>query len=563
MKNSAPKLFARFWSMLRPDTTEIRNIYLFSILSGILSLGLPLGIQMIINFIELGQMSTSWFVLVLLVVLSIGFSGVLNIFQLRITENLQQRIFARSAFEFAERIPHIKLSELLKKYATDLTHRFFDTMTIQKGLSKLLIDFTASILQLVFCLVLLSFYHSFFIFLGIVLVFALILIVRFTVHRGMQTSMEESSYKYKIAHWLKEVSQARFSFSLSGNHKLHISRTDNHLQGYLTARDEHFKVLVKQYVYLIAFKVLIALVFLIIGGLLVINQQMNIGQFVASEIIILLVLSAVEKLILSVEVVYDVLTAIEKIAQVTDLELEHEIIDGYKLESTEGFSVHLEHVTCQIQDLEMEILSNISFQIHPNEKVCIVTDSSVSSNLLFHLIVGLCETDHGHVSINGLPLENLNKEFLREQIGAVVDQDLLIFGSVIDNISFGRNHIDLKRVEEEVVELELKTFVQALTEKYHAVLNADVQFIPRDIVKKILIARAMIGDPRLVLLEEPTAGLTAAQKNVILNRILKGEHATVIVASTDPELMKRFPRVIEIIEGSVAFDGSYETFKTK
>jgi ABC-type bacteriocin/lantibiotic exporter with double-glycine peptidase domain len=563
MKTSTPKLFARFWSMLRPDSIEIRNIYLFSVFSGMLSLGLPLGIQMIINFIELGQMSTSWFVLVLLVVLSVGLSGVLNIFQLRITENLQQRIFTRSAFEFAERIPHIKLTELLKKYATDLTHRFFDTLTIQKGLSKLLIDFTASILQLVFCLVLLSFYHSFFIFLGIFLVFTLILIVRFTVQRGMQTSLEESSYKYKIAHWLKEVSQARFSFSLSGNQKLHISRTDSHLQGYLTARDEHFKVLVKQYVYLIVFKVLIALVFLIIGGLLVINQQMNIGQFVASEIIILLVLSAVEKLILSVEVVYDVLTAIEKISQVTDLELEQELSDGYKLESAEGFSVHLENVSCQIQDFEMNLLSNISVKINHNEKVCIVSDSSVSSNLLFHLIVGLCETDQGNVSLNGLPLVNLNKEFLREQIGAVVDQDLLIFGTLIDNIAFGRNDIDLKRIEEEVVELELKTFLQALPEKYHSVLNADIQFIPRDIVKKILIARAMIGDPRLVLLEEPTAGLTLVQKNVILNRVLKKDNVTVIIASSDVDVMERFPRIIEIVKGNVVFDGSYETFKTK
>jgi ABC-type bacteriocin/lantibiotic exporter with double-glycine peptidase domain len=182
---------------------------------------------------------------------------------------------------------------------------------------------------------------------------------------------------------------------------------------------------------------------------------------------------------------------------------------------------------------------------------------------LFHLIVGLCETDLGNVSLNGLPLENLNKEFLREQIGAVVDQDLLIFGSLIDNISFGRNHIDLKRIEEEVVELELKTFMQALPEKYHSVLNADVQFIPRDIVKKILIARAMIGDPRLVLLEEPTAGLTFGQKNAILNHILKKDNVTVIIASSDVEVMKRFPRVIEIVEGSVVFDGSYETFKTK
>jgi ABC-type bacteriocin/lantibiotic exporter with double-glycine peptidase domain len=175
----------------------------------------------------------------------------------------------------------------------------------------------------------------------------------------------------------------------------------------------------------------------------------------------------------------------------------------------------------------------------------------------------LCETDHGNVTINGLPLENLNKEFLREQIGAVVDQDLLIFGNLIDNISFGRNHIDLKRIEEEVFELELKTFIQALPEKYLSVLNADIQFIPRDVARKILIARAMIGDPSLLLLEEPTAGLTFNQKNTVLNRIFKNDNVTVLVASTDPAVIERFPRVIEIHQGRLVFDGSYETFKTK
>ena len=142
MNEISNSVFYRFFALLRPDRKEIRNIYVFAIFSGILSLGLPLGIQMTINFIQLGQISTSWFVLVALVVSAIGFSGILNIFQLRITENLQQRIFTRATFEFAERIPKIKMVELVKRYAPELTNRFFDTLTIQKGLSKLLIDFT-------------------------------------------------------------------------------------------------------------------------------------------------------------------------------------------------------------------------------------------------------------------------------------------------------------------------------------------------------------------------------------------------------------------------------------
>ena len=138
---SKTSVINRFWLLLAPDSKEIRNIYIFAIFSGILSLGLPLGIQMIINFIQLGQVSTSWFVLVILVVVAIGFSGVLNIFQLRITENLQQRVFTRSAFEFADRIPKMKMEVLLKRYIPEITNRFFDTISIQKGLSKILIDF--------------------------------------------------------------------------------------------------------------------------------------------------------------------------------------------------------------------------------------------------------------------------------------------------------------------------------------------------------------------------------------------------------------------------------------
>jgi ABC-type bacteriocin/lantibiotic exporter with double-glycine peptidase domain len=561
MDNHIPSIVARFWSMLRPDQKEIRNIYLFSIFSGILSLGLPLGIQMIINFIELGQMSTSWFVLVILVVLSIGFSGLLNIFQLRITENLQQRIFTRSAFEFAERIPLIRLKELMKKYGTDLTHRFFDTLTIQKGMSKLLIDFTAAILQLVFCLVLLSFYHSFFIFLGVFLVFTLGLIVRLTARQGMLASLDESSYKYKIAHWLKEIAQARFSFNLSGNRKFHIYRTDEYVQGYLSARDQHFKVLVKQYAYLIIFKVLIALTFLIIGGLLVINQQMNIGQFVASEIIILLILSAVEKLILSIEVVYDVFTAIEKIGQVTDLPIELAQKNEMELGDVNGLSIEFDQVSCQLDSYELSPLTDIQLQIHPQENIGFISDSSLSTSVLFCSLVGLLDCSKGTISFNGIPLENLNKQSLREQIGSVLYRDQLVYGSVMDNIRFGRNEISLAMIEEELSALNLKSFIHAMTDKFQGILNPESHLIPVDVERKLLVARALIGQPNLLILEDPTAGLTSIQKEELLQHLFKNENKTVLVASSDPMVLTYCSRIIEIHQGKIRFDGSYESFK--
>jgi ABC-type bacteriocin/lantibiotic exporter with double-glycine peptidase domain len=562
MERNKNLAFNRFLNLLRPDRQEIRNIYVFAIFSGILSLGLPLGIQMIINFIQLGQFSTSWFVLVGLVVLAIGLSGFLNIYQLKITENLQQRIFTRTAFEFAERIPKIKMVELVKRYAPELTNRFFDTLTIQKGLSKLLIDITAAALQIVFGLIVLSFYHTFFIFLGLCLVLLLIFIFRITARKGFSTSLEESTFKYKIAHWLEEIAHARISFKMASRSKLYVKTTNGYLHQYLSARDKHFKILVQQYIYLIGFKVLIALALLLLGGILVINQQMNIGQFVAAEIIILLVLSSVEKLILSIEVIYDVLTAVEKIGRVTDLPVEE--YQGATLVENTNQGMHLSIVQAHFfsQELNQEVLSDFTLNIQPNEKVCVVSDSSVSTNVLFCLTIGLYEPHNGNITVDGIPLQNLNKSLLRDQMGSALYQDQLIHASISDNITMGRN-FDLQQVAAICKRLNLLEFVESCPRKFDTILNPEGHFIPKDVVKRILLARAMVCNPRLMLFEDLTAGLSDAQSNEIAHRLKEIDMCTILITSHDPAIHKIADRIIEIEKGKIVFDASYELYANR
>jgi ABC-type bacteriocin/lantibiotic exporter with double-glycine peptidase domain len=552
----------RFWLLLKPDSIEIRNVYIFAVLSGILSLALPLGIQAIINFIQMGQVSTSWVVLVFLVVLAIGFSGVLTIAQMRITENLQQRIFVKSAFEFADRIPKIKMEELIKRYAPELTNRFFDTLTIQKGLSKLLIDFTAASLQIIFGLILLSFYHSFFIFFGLTLVVLLAFILKITSKKGFESSLNESKYKYKIAHWLEEIAHARFSFKMAGNPELSLTKTDEHLNGYLTARNIHFKVLVQQFSFLVAFKVLIALALLIIGGFLVLNQSMNIGQFIAAEIIILLVLSSVEKLIMSLEVVYDVLTAVEKIGQVTDIELEK--YDGIKIpESESGFEVLIDKVSFQTDLYRNPILKEIVMEVAPNQKVCVVSDSTVSTNTLFCLIGGMYPINVGNISIEGLPIGNLNIQDLRNEIGNLLLQDRLIHATVLENITLGRKYATFEEVQKIAKIINLTDAINNFSEGYNTVLNPEAHFIPQDITKKILLIRAFVGHPKLVLLEEPTITLNDSQIHELIELMNYQPNTTIIYSSKEDELMKISDKIIVFEKGKVVFEGTYQSFKAK
>jgi ABC-type bacteriocin/lantibiotic exporter with double-glycine peptidase domain len=296
----------------------------YALFNGLVNLSLPLGIQAIINLIQGGAMSTSWMIMVGIVILGISLTGFFQYMQLRIVENISQKIFARSSFEFAYRFPKINYRALYNYYAPELANRFFDTLTFQKSLPKILIDFSLASFQIIVGLFVLSLYHSFFVFFAILLLILVFFLINYIGPMGMKTNLKESKYKYDVAYWLEEVARTKVTFKLSPDNTINIENTDGKVLNYINARESHFKVLVHQFFWLILFKVLIAAALLIIGGILVFRQEMNIGQFVAAEIIILLVLASIEKIITSLESIYDLLTALEKIGYVTDLPLDKE-----------------------------------------------------------------------------------------------------------------------------------------------------------------------------------------------------------------------------------------------
>ena len=209
----------RLLGLLKLDKRDVLQVFYYAVFAGLVNLSLPLGIQAIINLIQGAQISTSWIVLVVLVTIGVAFGGILQLMQIRIIENVQQKIFTRSSFEFAYRFPKIKMSELRNYYPPELANRFFDTLTVQKGLSKILVDFPAALLQIVFGLVLLSFYHPFFIIYGVLLLILIYLVFKYTAQRGLETSLEESQSKYRVAHWIQEIARSVVSFKPLGENE--------------------------------------------------------------------------------------------------------------------------------------------------------------------------------------------------------------------------------------------------------------------------------------------------------------------------------------------------------
>lgn len=542
----------RFWRLLKPDQIEIRNIYTYAVIIGLLHLTLPLGIQSIINLIQGGIVSTSLIVLIILVAGAIAFSGILQISQLRITESLQQKIFTRAAFEFTYRIPRIRLEQLFRQYTPELMNRFFDVISIQKGITKILIEFSSASIQVLFGLILLSLYHPFFIVFSLLLVFMIFAIFRLTMRRGLNTSLEESRHKYLMAHWLEEMARSNITFKLSGRSSLTMDRTNEHARDYNDSREKHFSVLKWQYGLMVVFKVLVAVGLLLIGGLLVIDQQMNIGQFVAAEIVILLIVNSVEKVILSFETVYDVLTSLEKLGQVTDLELERD--GGIDLnESSKGVSVDIRQLTYQYPSEKRLAINNIDLSIASAERVLITGGNDSGKSTLLYLVGGLLDPSGGSIMIEDVPIGNYNFEQLRTEIGGYLRDESLFEGTLLENITLGRHDITFENIQWSIKSLGLTELISNLPNGYDTRIYPMGKQFSKSMVAKILMARAIVNKPRLLLLENSFSVFSVEDRERILRFLLDREHEwTVLLSSSQPiDLPDLIDRTIVMKSGTI------------
>jgi len=540
----------RFLGLIELERKDVLQVAYYAIFAGLVTLSLPLGIQAIINLIQGAQITTSWILLVILVTLGVAFVGILQLMQMRIIEMIQQRIFTRASFEFTYRFPKMKMDELRQYYPPELANRFFDTLTIQKGLAKILVDVPAAVLQIVFALILLAFYHPFFIVFGLLLLGLSYVVFKFTAKKGMKTSLEESKHKYKVAHWIQEVARAVTSFKISGSTNMSLTKNDQLVSKYLEARENHFKILVLQFIQMIGFKVIVTASLLTIGGALVLNQEMNIGQFVAAEIIILLVIASVEKLILSLESFYDVLTSLEKLGQVVDKDLESQI--GDKPIIDDNFVLELKDIQYNVPNRDKSILSEIDLNINEKTKLLIKGESGSGKSSLIRLIAGIIQPTKGTIHLNQHPLENINLNYYRSHIGLSLSEELPFEGTFRENIIFNDTSISDDEIFSVIDNVGLRDFVKSLPKGLNTMLYPEGKQISYTISKKIILARAIIKKPKLLILEDSLDQFEAKEVDKIIDYLSNPSHKwALIVVSRNKRFEEVCNKTIELKEGKI------------
>ncbi|SIS75399.1 peptidase domain-containing ABC transporter [Chryseobacterium gambrini] len=532
------------------EKKDVTNIYFYAILNGLVQLSVPLGIQSIVSFVMGATMATSIYILIAFVVLGTWLVGYFRLKVMQIIEKIQQKIFVEFSLAFAEKLPKVNLSATRKYYLPELVNRFFDTQNLQKGISKILLEIPTALIQILFGILLLSFYHPWFLVFGALVVICVIIIFRFTMESGIKSSIEESDKKYEVASWIEDIAASIKTFKLNSKTEAHLSGTDERVVKYLDDRTSHFRVLVFQYKTIIAFKVIITLVMLVIGTYLLVNQQLNIGAFIATEIVVLSIMAAVEKLIISLESYYDVIAALAKLNKVTTLQ-EEKFGEITFDQNNDGFEVEFKDVNFAFND-HHRILENINFKIPENSLTIISGQLGAGKSLLLNMMTGFYDPTSGSILFDKIPLKNIDKISLRSQIGMYLEDMTIIKGTVYENIILGQHETSAEQILEIAEEIGIEDFSSQFSNGFFTNISETDTEISFSSKKKILLLRALVGERRLLILEDPLDGMNDEFKAKMMEYLLKLKaKTTIIIVSEDKNLILEADQHLQVEDGNV------------
>ncbi|MBI4751467.1 MAG: ATP-binding cassette domain-containing protein [Acidobacteria bacterium] len=557
-----PSPVSRLGDMLWEDRSDLLVLLVYTVMTGVLALAVPLAAQALVNTIAANVLTQPLVVLTLIVFVGLLFAGVLRVFQLMLVEALQQRIFVRVALQLAKQLPRIRHSALVEEYAPELVNRFFDVLTVQKAFAKLLLDGLTALLQVSVGLVLMAFYNPLLlVFDSFLVLFAVFVVVVLGIG-GLRTSIQESAQKYAVAAWLEELARCHSSFKMSGTIQYLVERADVLTMGYIKSRRLHFRVLLRQAIGNFLFQAIANAGILAVGGWLVINRQLTLGQLVAAELIVVAVLAAMEKLIKQLDEVYDLLTGLDKIGHITDLEVER--LGGNPVPKLpEGASVVCRDVHFAYRDVS-PILSGLNLTLHPGDRVSLVGASGVGKSTLVSLMCGLNEPSHGTVEINGVDVRVADLESLRQVVGLVGDANDIFEGTIEENIRVGRAFITHEDIRKALEIAQLTHDLALMPRGLKTELISGGRNLSRGQIQRLLIARATVGNPQLLILDEAFIGIDEKTKLTILDAIFDQQNKwTIIDISHDPEVVTRSASIYLLANGKIVESGRTEEIISK
>ncbi len=490
------KPMRRFLSLLRLEQRDIWTISLFALVAGILGLATPLAIESLVNVVSWGTYLQPLLVLAIMLLACLGLAGFLGILQIFVIELIQRRLLVRFVGDLSHRFPRASQAALMGEYPREVANRMFDIISIQKAIATILLDGISIVLTTIVGLLLLAFYHPFLLGFDLVLVLSMISVTWILGRGGISTAIEESIVKYRIVHWLQDVVASPSAFKVNGGETLAVERSNRLVTEYLNARQRQFRVVLRQTLFAVSVQVIASTALLGLGGWLVIRQQLTLGQLVASELVVTIVVGAFAKAGKSLEKFYDLMAGFDKVGHLLDIPVDPRFELG---------EFPIGPVDVRWQELSFHdsatgsALEIRSAKIERGARAAILASNLEGGSQLLRCLAGLLQPAHGIAEIGGVEARRASLAGNGTVVGYAGKPEIFN-GSLHENVDLARSHIGQNRVREVLGQVGLWDDVLRLTNALNTQLQTDGQPLSKSQIAQLTLAQAMAGKPRLLLL---------------------------------------------------------------
>ncbi|MDJ0842823.1 ABC transporter transmembrane domain-containing protein [Crocosphaera sp.] len=302
------------------------------------------------------------------------------------------------------------------------------------------------------------------------------------------------------------------------------------------------------------------------GAWLVIQNELTIGQLVAFNMLFGNVIRPFQRLTVLWEQLQEVVIAVERLNDVLDYEPEEDLQQQSRqiLPRIEG-NIRFDNVTFRYHpESDINVLENLNFEIKPGQTVALVGRSGSGKTTISKLVLGLYPATDGKVLIDGQDINSLSLSSLRQQIG-VVDQDTFLFGGTIrDNIALAHPDSTLAEVMEAAKLAGAHEFIEKLPMGYETQIGEGGGMLSGGQRQRLAIARGLLGNPRLLILDEATSHLDAESERIIqtnLNSIL--HHQTTLVIAHRLSTVRKADLILVLDRGVLIESGTHEELMAK
>lgn len=533
----------RLLEMVRLERQDITLLVALTFGYGLLNIATPVAVQALVNIVTMGGVLQPLFVVSLILFALLVLSGMLYVYETYLVELIQRRIFIRTAVSAAKNTQGIQATLYDSENPVELMNRFFDISTVQKSAATLLtVGLTASLQGLIGSLILI-FYSLYFAIIVIAVILMLAIIIFVLGRRGIPTAIDESITKYKMAAWLETIARNFYVFKFYRAQQRTALRTDLLAKEYLERREEHFQTLLMQNIGAVLLYALVGTSMLALGGALVIQGQINLGQFVAAELIIFGVLAAFVRFISKLEYFYDMLAALDKIGVLNDLP--QEVIGAHDVERSQIAKLTAHDISFAYSP-RIQPFHDLSFTLSKGQSLAVLGASGAGKSTLVGLLLGLRNPSMGHVAYDDLDLRQLNQTQLRNRIG-LANRVEILEGTILENIRMGRDEISLSEINEVLNELGLLNDFAKLENSLDTPLTAFGAPLSTTQLQRLMLARAMVGKPCLLIIDGLLDSLDDIELDAVMQLLVQHQHEWMLIVTTRfPSIAKQFDKTLQL-----------------